>query len=183
MHVTSCSFFHAIVQHRFLLYSFLICISFTRTSFIPRVQFLNLFFSALFFCTSSIPPIQFLQHSIIFFFFFSLAYTNKSFSTKKMQIKFSSLNVNGFNKSADKLAHFITHNNIHFTCIQETHTIQHQQLSHFSHQYNFLVFQNTDHSLTPQISHRHGTFVIIITKQIHLNTQMISPHIVLPNYI
>ena len=100
-----------------------------------------------------------------------------------MQIKFTSINVNGFNKSDDKLAHFITHNNIHFTCIQETHTIHHQQLSHFSHQNNFLVFRNTDLSLIPQISHRQGTLVILNTNQIHLNTQMISPHIILPNYI
>ena len=96
-----------------------------------------------------------------------------------MQIKFSSINVNGFNKSDDKLAHF----NIHFTCIQETHTIHHQQLSHFSHQHNFLVFPHTDLSLTPQISHRQGTLVILNTNQIHLNTQMISSHIILPNYI
>ena len=66
-----------------------------------------------------------------------------------MQIKFTSINVNSFNKSDNKLAHFITHNNIHFTCIQETHTIHHQKLSHFAHQHNFLVFPNTDLSLTP----------------------------------
>ena len=100
-----------------------------------------------------------------------------------MQIKFTSINVNGFNKSDNKLAHFITHNNIHFTCIQETHTIHHQTLSHFAHQHCFLVFPNTDLSLTPQISQRQGTLVILNTNQTHLNTQTISPHIILPNYI
>ena len=72
---------------------------------------------------------------------------------KIMLIKLNSLNINGFNKSADKLAQYINQHNTHITFIQETHTIQHQQLSHFSHQYNFLVYPNTDHSLTPQISH------------------------------
>ena len=65
-----------------------------------------------------------------------------------MLIKLNSLNINGFNKSADKLAQFINQHNIHITFIQETHTIQQQQLSHFAHQYNFLVYPNTDHSLT-----------------------------------
>ena len=71
-----------------------------------------------------------------------------------MQINYASLNINGFNKSSDKLAHFISHHNIHFICIQETHTIQHQKLSHFSHQHKLLVYPNTDHSLTPLISQR-----------------------------
>ena len=100
-----------------------------------------------------------------------------------MQIKFTSININGFNKSDNKLAQFITHHNIHFTCIQETHTIQHQQLSHFSHKHNFLVFPNTDLSLTTQISHRQGTLFILNSNKIHLNTQTIHSHIILPNYI
>ena len=75
-----------------------------------------------------------------------------------MLIKIGSLNINGFNKFSDKLALFIIQHNIHITCIQETHTTQQQQqqqqqLSHFSHQHNFLVCPNTDHSLTPEISH------------------------------
>ena len=100
-----------------------------------------------------------------------------------MQIKFTSININGFNKSDNKLAQFITHHNIHFTCIQETHTIQHQHLSHFSHKHNFLVFPNTDLSLTTQISHRQGTLFILNSNKIHLNTQTIHSHIILPNYI
>ena len=100
-----------------------------------------------------------------------------------MLIKLVSLNINGFNKSSDKLARFITQHNIHITCIQETHTIQHQKLSHFSHQHNFLVYPNTDPSLTPQISHIQGTVTIIITKHIRLKSQMITSHLILPNYI
>ena len=100
-----------------------------------------------------------------------------------MQINYSSLNINSFNKSSDKLALFISQHNLHFTCIQETHTIQHQELSHFSHQHNLLVYPKTDHSLTPLISHRQGTLITINTKHIHLTSQMITSHFVLPNYI
>ena len=102
-----------------------------------------------------------------------------------MLIKLNSLNINGFNKSADKLAQYtsINQHNIHIIFIQETHTIQHQQLSHFSHQYNFLVYPNTDHSLTPQISHRQGTLTIINSNHLHLKSQIISSNIILPNYI
>ena len=91
-----------------------------------------------------------------------------------MLLNFTSLNINSFNKSSDKLAHFISQHNIHFTCIQETHTIQHQQLSHFSNQKNFLVYPNTDHSLTPLIAHKQGTLIITNTKHIHLISQMIT---------
>ena len=100
-----------------------------------------------------------------------------------MQLKIASLNINGFNKSSDQLARFITSHNIQFTCIQETHTIQHQQLSHFSHRNNFLTYSKTDHSLTPQAMHRQGTLTIINIQHIHLNSQMITSHIVLLNYI
>ena len=100
-----------------------------------------------------------------------------------MLIKLNSLNINGFNKSADKLAQFINQHNIHITFIQETHTIQHQQLSHFSHQYKFLVYPNTGHSLTPQISHRQGTLTIINSNHLHLKSQMLTFSIILPNYI
>ena len=41
-----------------------------------------------------------------------------------MQINFGSLNINSFNKSTNKLAHFIFKHNIHVTFIQETHMIQ-----------------------------------------------------------
>ena len=100
-----------------------------------------------------------------------------------MQLKIASLNINGFNKSSDQLARFIISHNIHFTCIQETHTIQHQQLSHFSHKNNFLSYSNTDHSLTAQAIHRQGTLTIINTQHIQLNSQMITSHIILPNHI
>ena len=97
-----------------------------------------------------------------------------------MQLKIAFLNINGFNKSSDQLARFITSHNIQFTCIQETHTIQHQQLSQFSHRNNFLTYSNTDHSLTPQAMHRQGTLIIINTQHIHLNSQMTSSHLLLP---
>ena len=100
-----------------------------------------------------------------------------------MQINFCSLNINGFNNSSNKLAHFIFKHNIHVTFIQETHTIQHQQLSHFLHQHTFLAYPNTDHSLTPTIVHRQGTLILLNTKHIHLNSQTITPHLILPNYI
>ena len=100
-----------------------------------------------------------------------------------MLINFASQNINGFYKSSDKLAHFISQYNIHFTCIQKTHTIQHQQLSHFSHQHNLLVYPNTDYSLTPIIANKQGTLIIINTKHIHLTSQMITSHLILPNYI
>ena len=100
-----------------------------------------------------------------------------------MQINICSLNINGFNNSSNKLAHFIFKHNIHVTFIQETHTIQHQQLSHFLHQHTFLAYPNTDHSLTPTIVHRQGTLILLNTKHIHLNSQTITPHLILPNYI
>ena len=100
-----------------------------------------------------------------------------------MHLKIASLNINGFNKSSDQLARFIISHNIQFTCIQETHTIQQQQLSHFSLRNNFLTYSNTDHSLTPQAMHRQGTLTIINTQHIHLNPQIITSHIILPNYI
>ena len=100
-----------------------------------------------------------------------------------MQINFATLNINGFNKSSEKLALFIFKHNIHVTFIQETHTIQHQQLSHFLHQHTLLAYPNTDHSLTPTIAHRQGTLIIINTKHTHLNSQMIRSHLILPNYI
>ena len=100
-----------------------------------------------------------------------------------MQINFATLNINGFNKSSEKLALFISQNNIHFTCIQETHTIQHQQLSHFLHQHTLLAYPNTDRLLTPTIAHKQGTFILINTKHTHLNSQMITSHLILPNYI
>ena len=87
-----------------------------------------------------------------------------------MLIKIASLSIKKFNKSFDKLAQFIIQHNIHITCKQETHTIQQQQLSHFSHQHNFLVYHNTDHSLTPQISHRQKTLTIINTKHTYQDT-------------
>ena len=160
---------------------FFCTLSFSRVRFL-HCSFSVFFFSLhIFYSTRSIPtPLYYYYLFIIIFF---LPTQINSSLQNKMQIKFTSINVNGFNKSDNKLAHFITHNNIHFTCIQETHTIHHQQLSHFSYQHNFLVFPNTDLSLTPQISHRPGTLVILNTNQIHLNTQMISPHIILPNYI
>ena len=98
-----------------------------------------------------------------------------------MHINYVSLNINGFNKYSEKLAHFISQHNIHFICIQETHTIQHQELSHFSHQHNLLVYPNIDHSLTPLIAHKQGTLIIINTKHIHLTSRMISSHLILPN--
>ena len=100
-----------------------------------------------------------------------------------MQINFASLNINGFNKSSDKLALFIFQHNIHVTFIQETHTIQHQQLSHFLHQHTLLAYPNTDHSLTPTIAHKQGTLILINTKHIHLTSQTITSHLILPNYI
>ena len=100
-----------------------------------------------------------------------------------MQINFGSLNINGFNKSTDKLAHFIFKHNIHFTFIQETHTIQHQQLSHFLHQHNLLAYPNSDHSLTPTIAHKQGTLILINNNHLHLNPQTILSQIILPNYI
>ena len=100
-----------------------------------------------------------------------------------MQINFASLNINGFNKSSDKLALFIFQHNIHATFIQETHTIQQQQLSHFLHQHTLLAYPNTDHSLTPTIAHKQGTLIPINTKHIHLTSQIITSHLVLPNYI
>ena len=100
-----------------------------------------------------------------------------------MQINFCSLNINGFNNSSNKLAHFIFKHNIHVTFIQETHTIQHQQLSHFLHQHTFLAYPNTEHSLTPKIAHKQGTIILLNTKHIHLNSQTITPHLILPNYI
>ena len=42
---------------------------------------------------------------------------------------------------------------------------------------------NTDHSLTPTIAHRQGTLILLNTKHIHLNSQTITPHLILPNYI
>ena len=100
-----------------------------------------------------------------------------------MQINFASLNINGFNKSSDKLALFIFQHNIHVTFIQETHTIQHQQLSHFLHQHTLLAYPNTDHSLTPTIAHKQGTLILVNTKHIHLTSQIITFHLILPNYI
>ena len=100
-----------------------------------------------------------------------------------MLINFACLNITINHKSSDKLTHFISQYNMHFTCIQETHTIQHQELSHFSHQHNLLVYPNTDHSLTPIIAHKQGTLIIINTKHIHLTSQMITFHLILPNYI
>ena len=100
-----------------------------------------------------------------------------------MQINFASLNINGFNKSSDKFALFIFQHNIHVTFIQETHTIQHQQLSHFLHQHTLLAYPNTDHSLTPKIAHKQGALILINTKHIHLTSQIITSHLILPNYI
>ena len=100
-----------------------------------------------------------------------------------MQINFGSLNINGFNKSTDKLAHFIFKHNIHVTFIQETHTIQHQQLSHFLHQHTLLAYPNSDHSLTPTIAYKQGTLTLINNKHLHLNPQTISSQIILPNHI
>ena len=100
-----------------------------------------------------------------------------------MQINFGSLNINGFNKSTDKLAQFIFKHNIHVTFIQETHTIQHQQLSHFLHQHTLLAYPNSDHSLTPTIAHKQGTLTLINNKHLHLNPQTISSQIILPNHI
>ena len=100
-----------------------------------------------------------------------------------MQINFRSLNINGFNKSTDKFAHFIFKHNIHVTFIQETHTIQHQQLSHFLHQHTLLAYPNSDHSLTPTIAHKQGTLTLINNKYLHLNPQTISSQIILPNHI
>ena len=100
-----------------------------------------------------------------------------------MQINFGSLNINGFNKSTDKLAHFIFKHNIHVTFIQETHTIQHQQLSHFQHRHTLLAYPNSDHSLTPTIAHKQGTLTLINNKHLHLNPQTILSQIILPNYI
>ena len=101
-----------------------------------------------------------------------------------MRINFGSLNINGFNKSTDVyLAHFIFKHNIHVTFIQETHTIQHQQLSHFLHQHTLLAYPNSDHSLTPTIAHKQGTLTLINNKHLHLNPQTISSQIILPNHI
>ena len=100
-----------------------------------------------------------------------------------MQINFGSLNINGFNKSTDKLAHFIFKHNIHVTFIQENHTIQHQQLSHFLHQHTLLAYPNSDHSLTPTIAHKQGTLILINNNHLHLNPQTILSQIILPNYI
>ena len=65
--------------------------------------------------------------------------------------------------------------------VYKKHTIQQQQLSHFSHRHNFLTYPNTNHSLTPQIPHRQETLTIINTKHIH--PQMITSHVILTNYI
>ena len=102
---------------------------------------------------------------------------------KKMQPKIASFNIMGFNKSSEQLARFITHHNIHPICIQETHTIQHQQLLHFSYRHNVLAYPNSDHSPTPQIAHRQGTLTIINTQHIHLISHIITSHKILSKYI
>ena len=93
------------------------------------------------------------------------------------------LNIKGFNKSSDKLAVFVFQHNIHVIFIQETHTMQHQQLSHFLHQHTLLAYSNTDHSLTPTIAHKQETLILKNTKHIHLISQIITSHLILPNYI
>ena len=79
--------------------------------------------------------------------------------------------------------HALFFNTTYVTFIQETHTIQHQQLSHFLHQHTLLAYPNTDHSLTPTIAHKQGTLILINTKHIHLTSQTITSHLILPNYI
>ena len=100
-----------------------------------------------------------------------------------MILKITSLNINGFNKSCDQLSRYISQHNIYLICIQETHTIQIQQLSHFSHSHKFLAYPNTDQSLSPQITHRQGTLTFINNQLLKLSLQMITTHKILPNYI
>ena len=100
-----------------------------------------------------------------------------------MLLKLATLNINGFNRSSTHLPRIIFLNNFHFFFIQETHTIQKQELSHFCHLNNFLVYSNTDHLLTPHIAHRQGSLILINTQQIHLTPRMIKSHIILHNYI
>ena len=100
-----------------------------------------------------------------------------------MILKITFLNINGFNKSSDQLSRYISQQNIHLICIQETHTIQIQQLSHFSHSHKFLAYPNTDQSLSPQITHRQGTLTLINIQLLKLSPQIITTHTILPNYI
>ena len=100
-----------------------------------------------------------------------------------MHLKITSLNINGFNKSTDQLSRFINQHNIHLICLQETHTIQLQQLSHFSQSHNLLAYPNVDQSLSPQITHRQGTLTLINTQLLELTSQMITTHTILQNYI
>ena len=99
-----------------------------------------------------------------------------------MILKITSLNINGFNKSSDQLSLYISQHNIHLICIQETHKIQIQQLSH-SHSHKFLAYPNTDQSLSSQITHRQGTLTLINTQLLKLSPQMITTPTILPNYI
>ena len=100
-----------------------------------------------------------------------------------MILKITSLNINRFNKSSDQLSCYISQHNIHLICIQETHTIQIQQLSHFSHSHKFLAYPNIDQFLSPQITHRQGTLTLINTQLLKLSPQMITTYTILPNYI
>ena len=82
-----------------------------------------------------------------------------------------------------QLSRDISQHYIHLICIQETHTIQIQQLSQFSHCHKFLAYPNTDQSLSPQITHRQGTLTLINTQLLKLSPQMITTHTILLNYI
>ena len=89
------------------LFFFCFFFSFLHIVFFPRVRFLH----------DSIIIIIIIIYLLLFF----LPTQINSSLQNKMQIKFTSINVNGFNKSYDKLAHFINHNNIHFT-VYKKHT-------------------------------------------------------------
>ena len=67
--------------------------------------------------------------------------------------------------------------------LYKKHTQYHTNKFTLLTQHNLLVYPNTNHSLTPQISHRQGTLTIINTKHLHLKSQMITSYLILPNYI
>ena len=100
-----------------------------------------------------------------------------------MHPEIATVNKNGFNKPSTYLARFITQHNIHFFLIQETHTIQKQQLSHLCYIHNLLAYPNSEYSSFPQITHRQGTLILIHTQQTDLTRQIITSHAILPNYI
>ena len=99
-----------------------------------------------------------------------------------MSLKLSSLNINGLSNSISSLARFITKHKIHITCLQETHTVHAQYITHFTQTHNFTLITNTNNPISPHIPHRQGTALIINNNLFHSSFTYHSV-IIVPNRI